>query len=126
MYMYTYWRLGGESFCDPNREIDFGFGFVSCVTCVRAGEAKLCVRARGDEIPVLGLNRGKSSPPAPAPPARPCRSGCPRVVRKFSFKTKWFFKMFRGKPIKNNEKSTFFADNRLKPMKNQHFSRPTD
>ena len=30
------WRLGGGS----NREIDFGFG-LSCVTCVRAGEAKL-------------------------------------------------------------------------------------
>ena len=37
---------GGESFCDPNREIDFGFGFVSCVTCVRAGEAKLRGRVR--------------------------------------------------------------------------------
>jgi hypothetical protein len=39
--MVSDWRLGCESFCDPNREIDFGFGFVSCVTCVRAGEAKL-------------------------------------------------------------------------------------
>ena len=37
MFFYIYWRLGGET----NREIDFGFGFVSCVTWVRAGEAKL-------------------------------------------------------------------------------------
>ena len=35
-----YWRLGGESFRDPNREIDFGFVFVN-VSCVRA---KLCAR----------------------------------------------------------------------------------
>ena len=49
---------GGESACDPNREIDFGFVFVY-VSCVRA---KLCAR-----IP-LWLGAAKLfSPAAPAP-----------------------------------------------------------
>ena len=57
-----YWRLGGESACDPNREIDFGFGFVH-VSCVRA---KLCAM-----IP-LWLGPAKLfSAAAAAPPAAP-------------------------------------------------------
>ena len=57
IYIYIYWRLGGESFRDPNREIDFGFVFVH-VSCVRA---KLCAM-----IP-LWLGAAKLfSPPAPA------------------------------------------------------------
>ena len=56
-----YWRLGGESFRDPNREIDFGFVFVH-VSCVRA---KLCAM-----IP-LWLGAAKLFSPAPAPPAPP-------------------------------------------------------
>ena len=41
MYVYIYiLGVGGESFRDPNREIDFGFVFVH-VSCVRA---KLCAR----------------------------------------------------------------------------------
>ena len=55
-----YWRLGGESFRDPNREIDFGFVFVH-VSCVRA---KLCAM-----IP-LWLGAAKLFSPA-APPAAP-------------------------------------------------------
>ena len=43
LYIYIYIYIGGwggESFRDPNREIDFGFVFVY-VSCVRA---KLCAR----------------------------------------------------------------------------------
>ena len=47
--------LRGERFSDPNREIIFGFRFVSCmpcVPCVRAGEARRSyVRACGDDSP---------------------------------------------------------------------------
>ena len=42
-YMVYDWRLGSESFSGPNREIDFSFGFVSCVTCGRARRS--CVGA---------------------------------------------------------------------------------
>eukprot|EP00959_Pyramimonas_sp_CCMP1952_P398747 8355335-Pyramimonas_sp.AAC.1 len=49
-------EIGGES--DVKRtpqywEIDFGFGFVSCVPCTRAVEAKLRGRARRNP-PVAG------------------------------------------------------------------------
>ena len=57
----NYWRLGGESFRDPNREI------VSFRSCVRAGEAKLCAM-----IPLwLGAAKlfSPAAPPAPAPAA---------------------------------------------------------
>ena len=57
IYIYIYiggW--GGESFRDPNREIDFGFVFVH-VSCVRA---KLCAM-----IP-LWLGPAKLFCPAPA------------------------------------------------------------
>ena len=57
-YRYIYWRLGGESFRDPNREIDFGFVFVH-VSCVRA---KLCAMIR------LWLGSAKLFSPAPAAP----------------------------------------------------------
>ena len=62
MCVHTYWRLGGESFRDPNREIDFGFVFVH-VSCVRA---KLCAM-----IPLwLGAAKLFSAPAAaPAAPA---------------------------------------------------------
>ena len=51
MYI-TYWRLRGESFSDPNREIDFGFGSCrACRACGRAGEAKLRGSVRAAMIP---------------------------------------------------------------------------
>ena len=59
VYVCIYWRLGGESACDPNREIDFGFVFVH-VSCVRA---KLCAM-----IP-LWLGAAKLFSPAAPPPA---------------------------------------------------------
>ena len=49
---------GGESFRDPNREIDFGFVFVH-VSCVRA---KLCA------IIPLWLGAAKICSPAAPPP----------------------------------------------------------
>ena len=60
-YIYIYIYIGGwggESFRDPNREIDFGFVFVH-VSCVRA---KLCAM-----IP-LWLGAAKLFCPTPAPP----------------------------------------------------------
>ena len=49
------WRLGGESSGDPNREIESGFVFVSCV------RAKLCAR-----IPLwLGVAKLFSAAAAP-------------------------------------------------------------
>ena len=61
------WRLGGESFRDPNREIDFGFVFVH-VSCVRA---KLCAMIR------LWLGSAKLFSPAAAAaaPAAPALAG---------------------------------------------------
>ena len=61
VYVYIYiGGRGGESACDPNREIDFGFVFVH-VSCVRA---KLCAM-----IPLwLGAAKLFSPPAAAAPP----------------------------------------------------------
>ena len=74
--------------------------FVSCVTCVRAsgrGEAKLCGRARGDKIVVLGLLWGSFIVPRPPPAAAgvsmPVR--CPRQILIL----KRFYKGFRGQPL---------------------------
>ena len=55
LYILEVWA--GKSFGDPNREIDFGFGFVH-VSCVRA---KLCAM-----IP-LWLGAAKLFSPAAAP-----------------------------------------------------------
>ena len=62
IYIYIYWRLG---------ESQPGNRFVSFVRASGRGEAKLRGRARGVSILVLGLSRGKSSPPRP----KPCRGG---------------------------------------------------
>ena len=125
-----------------------GNRFVSFVRASGRGEAKLRGRARGDSILVLGLFWGKRTPTAPAPP-----KPCPGVVREFfdvwreaSFNVphfalskfelwivkrrfvyikQWIITTFRGQPCKTNAKSTLFADNLVKPMKNQHFSRTT-
>ena len=43
----------------PYREIGFGFVFVSCVSCVRAGEAKLRASVRGIIPPLLDPVEGK-------------------------------------------------------------------
>ena len=52
-------RLGGIiNAVDPNREIGFGFVSCSCRACVRAGEAKLRGRARGDVLPNAGGSDG--------------------------------------------------------------------
>ena len=57
MYIYI-GGWGGESACDPNREIDFGFVFVY-VSCVRA---KLCARI----LRYLGTAKLIPSPASPA------------------------------------------------------------
>ena len=63
--------MGGESFRDPNREIDFGFVFVY-VTCVRA---KLCAM-----FPLwLGAAKLFSAPAAPAAPAAAAAAAAPAV-----------------------------------------------
>ena len=50
IYIYIYIsEVGGkEALADPNREVGFGFVSCSCRACVRAGEAKLCGRVRGE------------------------------------------------------------------------------
>ena len=78
--------------------------FVSFVRASGRGEAKLCGRARGDKIVVLGLLRVSFGPPPAAPPG----VSVPAPV-------------VRGQPYKTNVKSLFFADNLVKPMQTYYF-----
>ena len=52
---------GKEASADPNREIGLGFFSCSCRAGVRAGEAKLRERARGDVVSVAGVHIWKMS-----------------------------------------------------------------
>ena len=66
----------------PNREIGFGFVFVSCVSCVRAGEAKLRASVRGNLSAVARPDSSqmmRSPPPGWPAVARGCPAGVPPV-----------------------------------------------
>ena len=64
----------------PNREIGFGFVFVSCVSCVRAGEAKLRASVRGNLSAVARPNPSQMMR-SPPPVGQRWLAGVPSVSR---------------------------------------------